>query len=250
MGWCGAACGDTDDGVSEKTETGGRPSLAPAGGSATGGKATTGGAATTTFGGFESSGGRAASGGSTATTTGGSMAAETGGTSSGECEPLPAPEGAVHDGDLEIASAEDVEGAQGYSEITGTLTVSVPELELPMLARLGGDLTSAGTTTIRLPRLSGVGGRIYYYLDHDIEVLDLRRLETVAGWFYLHRNLGLRELQIDALSEVGGTFEISANLDLPDCFLDVVDTRFSVLHTAAPECTCTRSCGVVRALCN
>jgi hypothetical protein len=248
------ACGDSEGGVSEKAETGGRASsqntgggnsdaggTAPAGGSATGGKAT-GGAVPATFGGFESTGGRSASGGSTSTATGGA---------SSECEPLPTPEAPVYEGDFEIANAGDADEAGKYSEITGNLTIRVPELELPTLARIGGDLSSVGTTAIRLPALTQVGGRVYYYLDAAIEILDLRSLQRVGGEFYLHRNLSLVELQVDALVEAGSGSNISANLNLPDCFLDVVDMHLEVLHTVAPEgCTCTRSCGVVTAECD
>jgi hypothetical protein len=264
------ACGDSEAGVSEKTETGGRASspntgggnsdaggTAPAGGTATGGKAT-GGTVPATFGGFESTGGRSASGGSRPTASGGSGPAAsggsspnpTGGASSAECEPLPTPEATVYEGDFEIANAGDAEEAGKYSEFTGNLTIGVRELELPMLARIGGDLSSVGTTAIRLPALTQVGGRVYYYLDAAIEVLDLRSLQGVGGEFYLHRNLSLVELQVDALVEAGGGSQISANLNLPDCFLDVVDMHLDVLHTVAPEgCTCTRSCGVVTAEC-
>lgn len=266
LGFCGAACGDGEADVAEKAETGGRSTTtggtapdtggsAPVGGVATGGSAS-GGVVTATFGGFEASGGRSAEGGSTPAPTGGraasggSMPVEPGGAGSGECEPLPVPESLVFDGDLQVANAEDVEQARKYTEITGALQISVAELELPSLARLGGDLSSFGTTSVRLPALIEVGGSVYYYLDEAIEVLDLRSLQSVADQFWVHRNLMLHELQIDALAEVGTDFQISANLQLPDCFLDVVDTRLPVLHTMAPEgCTCARSCGVVSVAC-
>ncbi|MDQ2643135.1 MAG: hypothetical protein M3020_04925 [Myxococcota bacterium] len=177
------------------------------------------------------------------------MPVETGGAGSGEC-PQPVSESRVFDGDLEIANAEDLEEARKYTEITGALQISVEELELPALVRLGGDLSSFGTTSVRLPALTEVGGSVYYYLDEAIEILDLRNLRSVGDQFWVHRNLALRELQIDALAEVGADLQISANLKLPDCFLDVVDTRLPVLHTMAPEgCTCTRSCGVVSVAC-
>jgi hypothetical protein len=266
---CGA-CGDSEGGVSEATDTGGRASSAntggtgsdtggsgPAGGTEAGGTAT-GGAVPATFGGFESTGGRSASGGSRPTASGGSNQIAsggsppnaTGGASPGECESLPAPEAPVYEGDFEIANADDAEEAGKYSEFTGNLTIRVPELELPTLARIGGDLSSFGTTAIRLPALTEVGGRVYYYLDAAIEVLDLRSLRRVGGEFYVHRNLGLVELQIDALVESGSGSHISANLNLPDCYLDVVDASVEVLHTSAPEdCVCTRGCGVVTAEC-
>jgi hypothetical protein len=263
-----AACGDSEGGVSEATDTGGRAPSANTGGggSETGGAAltggteaggkATGGTVPATFGGFESTGGRSASGGSRPTAsggsdpTGGSSPNPAGGASSGGCEPLPAPEGPIYDGDFMIANADDAEEARKYSEFTGSLTIGVPELELPMLARIGGDLSSSGTAAIRLPVLTEVGGMVYYYLDAAIDVLDLRSLRSVGGQFYLHRNLGLVELQIDALVEFGGGSHISANLNLPDCYLDVVDAGLEVLHTSAPEgCVCTRSCGVVTAVC-
>jgi hypothetical protein len=256
------ACGDSESDVSQRTDTGGRASSAntggtgsetggagPEGGTDAGGKATAG-TVPETFGGFESTGGRSASGGSNQTAGGGSSPNATGGASSGECEPLPTPEALVYEGDFEIANADDAEEAGEYSEFTGNLTIRVPELELPTLARIGGELSSFGATAIRLPALTEVGGRVYYYLDAAIEVLDLRSLRRVGGQFYLHRNLGLVELQIDALVESGSGSHISANLNLPDCYLDVVDARVEVLHTTAPEdCVCTRSCGVVIAEC-
>lgn len=244
LGFCGAACGDGEAEVAEKTETGGRSNTggtapdtggsAPVGGVATGGSAS-GGVVAATFGGFEASGG--------------SIPVETGGAGSGEC-PQPVSESRVFDGDLEVASAADLEEARKYTEITGALQISVAELELPTLVRLGGDLSSFGTTSVRLPALTEVGGSVYYYLDEAIEVVDLRSLRSVGDQFWVHRNLILHELQIDALAEVGTDFQISANLKLPDCFLDVVDTRLPVLHTMAPEgCTCARSCGVVSVAC-
>ncbi len=266
-GFCGVACGDGEADVTEKVGAGGRASSsntggapdtggsAPLGGVAAGGSAS-GGVVTATFGGFEAGAGRSAEGGSTPAPSGGraanggSRSAETGGAGSGECEPMPVPESLVFDGDFEVANAEDIEEARKYTEITGALQISVAELELPMLARIGGDLSSSGTTSVRLPALTEVGGSIYYYLDEAIEVLDLRNLRSVGDQFWVHRNLALRELQIDALVEVGTDFQVSANLKLPDCFLEVVDTRLPVLHTMAPEgCTCTRSCGAVSVAC-
>jgi len=251
-GLCGVACGDGEGSAGDTTETGGREAIAssggalPASGGANGGMApSSGGRATggvvSTFGGFESTGGRSA--------TGGAAPSATGGESSGECESSPPPEGLVYDGDLLIASAEELQEAREYSEITGSLTIALEEVELPRLVRVGGDVSSAAMRMIRLPALTDVGGSIYYYLDPGLEILDLRSLVSVGDRFYLHRNRELRELQIDALAEVGGTFDISANLELADCFLDVVTTRFPVLHTTAPECTCSRRCGFVTASC-
>lgn len=202
-------------------------------------------------GGIASTQGGASTGGGASTEGGASTAGRDSGGAGGEeaCDGDASPEGLVYEGDLTIASAEDLEAAKRYSSVAGDLIVNAAEVELPLLTRVGGDVGSSGTVHLRLPNLREVGGEIYYYLDGDIVTLDFRSLERVGGQVYIHRNLALRELQLDSLREAEGC-QISANTELPDCFLDVVSTRFSILRTTAPECTCTRSCGVVTAHCD
>lgn len=167
----------------------------------------------------------------------------------GDCEPAAMSEGMVYDGSLVIATPEELEQAKQYSVINRGLSVRVPEAELPLLTKVGGDLSSSTTAHLRLPNLREVGGSLYYYLDANIVTLDLRSLRKVGGEVYLHRNLALRELQLDSLVTIGTSCHISANLALADCYLDVIAGHCDVLHTQAPECTCTRTCGAADAQC-
>ena len=54
--------------------------------------------------------------------------------------------------------------------------------------------------------------------------------------------------EIEVPNDVAGVV-INGNLELPDCFLDVLDQRFGLVLTTAPDCTCTRRCGLIEADC-
>src|SRR5688500_18270829 len=137
-----------------------------------------------------------------------------GGSESGEdnagaqhCVPLAPAHGTVFEWDVLLVTPADVEAAQQYSEITGSLQVQATmepmDVELPQLRRLGGEL-SAGSTKLRrfaAPRLESVGSHLWFYLNDLVEI-DLRNLTTVGARVTIHRNLALRVLQLDAL-EIG-----------------------------------------------
>ena len=173
-----------------------------------------------------------------------------------DCVPLAPARGQVFEGDLFLLTPADVEAAQQYSEITGSLEVQATseplDVELPQLRRLGGELSADSTKLRRFaaPRLESVGSQLWFYLNDMVE-LDLRNLTTVGAQVTIHRNLALRVLQLDALVSAGedGNMLLNRNLQLPDCFLDVLDERFNFVRTDAPECICTRSCGLIEAHC-
>jgi hypothetical protein len=174
-----------------------------------------------------------------------------------QCAPLAPARGQVFEGDVFLVTPADVEAAQQYSEITGSLQVQATseplDVELPQLQRLGGELSADSTTLRRFaaPRLESVGGQLWFYLNAVVEI-DLRNLTTVGARVTIHRNLALRALQLDALVSAGddGNMLLNRNLQLPDCFLDVLDERFNFVRTdAPPECICTRSCGLIQAAC-
>jgi hypothetical protein len=173
------------------------------------------------------------------------------------CVPLAPARGQVFEGDLFLLSPTDVDAAQQYSEITGSLQLQATseplDVELPQLRRLGGGLSADSTKLRRFvaPRLESVGSQLWFYLNHDLVEIDLRNLTTVGAQVSIHRNLGLRVLQLDALVSAGegGSLLLNRNLQLPDCFLDVLDQRFILVRTDAPECICTRSCGLIEAHC-
>jgi hypothetical protein len=256
---CFSACGDSGERDGEGTGSGG---------SATGGSATaTGGSATATGGSATATGGSAtATGGSggRATTTGGAPNGEAAGAGgqlgsdggASDCNaPAPA-QGLVLDGDARITTAADVEALREFSEITGSLELVTSEpldVGLPQLRHVGGDLRADSTQLRRFsaPGLESLDGALWFYLNHEMVELDLRNLTQVETRVFIHRNLTLRVLQLEALVSVDGMegVEISGNLALPDCFLDLLDERFSLLRTTAPECSCTRSCGLIEATC-
>jgi hypothetical protein len=173
-----------------------------------------------------------------------------------DCVPLAPAQGRVFEGDLLLLTPSDVEAAQQYSEITGSLQVQATseplDVELPQLRRVGGGLSADSTTLRRFaaPRLESVGSQLWFYLNDVVEI-DLRNLTTVGAQVSIHRNLALRALQLDALVSAGesGGLLLNRNLQLPDCFLDVLDQRFILVRTDAPECICTRSCGLIEAHC-
>jgi hypothetical protein len=224
---CFSACGGSEE---EDNAVG-------TGGSATGGSATGG-----------SSAGATASGGG----TGGEIT--TGGSSGGDCIALTPVQGQVFEGDVFLVTPADVEAAQQYSEITGSLQVHAIleplDVELPRLRRLGGDLRAESTRLRRFlaPRLEGLDGQLWFYLSRDLVEVDFRNLAEVGANVFIHRNLTLRLLQLDALVSADG-IEISGNPELPDCFLDVLGQRFDLLRSTTPECSCTRGCGLIEADC-
>jgi hypothetical protein len=72
----------------------------------------------------------------------------------------------------------------------------------------------------------------------------VRSLAEVGADVYIHRNTALRVLQLDALTAAAGVI-VSANLALPNCYLELIDQRFDLDLTTAPNCSCTRDCGLV-----
>jgi hypothetical protein len=267
---CFSACGDGDGKGSGGSAKGGSATATGGSATATGGSATggSGGRATTTGGSpnSESAGaggqlGSVAGAGGTddsppASTGGTAGESSTAGTGGGDCMALAPAQGLVLDGDARITTAADVEALREFSEITGSLEVATSEpldVGLPQLRHVGGDLRAESTKLRRFsaPRLESLDGVIWFYLNHEMIELDLRNLSQVGTRVFIHRNLGLRALQLEALVNVDGMegVEISGNLALPDCFLDLLDERFSLLRTTAPECSCTRSCGLIEADC-
>jgi hypothetical protein len=247
-------CGESERRSNAPAEpaAGGRAASGGLAGSITGGSGASAGVGSSSGGSPASAGKTGSDSGGGAVGTGGvsnSAGHEASGGAADECEQGPVPEGVVYDGDLSILTLAALEQARQYSVVSGSLSVDLPEIELPLLTKVGGDFSSPSSVSVRLPNLREVGGSIYYYLNHDLVTLDLRRLHKVGGQVFIHRNLSLRELQIDSLLEVGEGCNISANLSLPDCYLDVVDSHCEVLHTTAPECSCARKCAVVDAQC-
>jgi hypothetical protein len=162
----------------------------------------------------------------------------------------------VFEGDAFVTSPADVEALREYSGITGSLEVASTlelDVELPQLRQLGGDLRAESTKLRRFaaPRLESIDGEVWFYLNYDLVGIDLHNLSRVGTRVFIHRNLELRVLQLDALVSVDGMegVEVSGNLALPDCFLDLLGERFSFVRTSSPECSCTRSCGLIEAHC-
>jgi hypothetical protein len=276
---CFSACGDGDEGKGNAVSTGG---------STTGGSATTTGGSATATGGSATGGSRAgstATGGSPASesagaggqleTNAGASTAGAGGTDDapssaggvggtigvaggggGDCLALGPADGLVLDGDAVIASQADVEFLREFSGITGNLELAVTleplDVALPQLRHVGGDLRAESTRLRRFaaPRLEGIDGELWFYLNYELVAVDLRNLTQVETRVFIHRNRELSVLQLDALVSVGDIgVEVNANLALPDCFLDIIGERFTFVRTTAPECRCTRSCGLIEAVC-
>jgi hypothetical protein len=279
-----SGCGDGEGGEGNAVGTGGSAT----GGSATAaGGAATGGAAAGASATGGSRAGAAATGGSPANESGaggqleasagasnaGAGGAEdippstggtggtinVGGSGGGDCFPLAPAEGLVFEGDAYVTSPEDVEALREYSGITGSLEVASGlelDVELPQLRHLGGDLRAESTLLRRFaaPGLETIDGEVWFYLNYDLVGIDLHNLTRVGTRVFIHRNLELRVLQLDALVSAGemntaNTVEISGNLALPDCYLDLVGERFSFVRSTSPDCSCTRSCGLVEAFC-
>jgi hypothetical protein len=268
-----SGCGDGEGGEGNSGGTGGSAtggSATATGGSSTGGSragaAATGGSAASQSAGaggqLEANAGEsnAGAGGAedTAPSTGGTGGTITvGGSGGGDCVPLAPAEGSVLEGDARIASPADVAALREYSGITGSLEVAsaveLLDVELPQLRYVGGDLRaeSTGLRRFAAPRLETIDGEVWFYLNYDLVGIDLHNLTRVGTRVFIHRNIELRVLQLDALVSAAemNSVEISGNLALPDCYLDVVGERFSFVRTSSPECSCTRSCGLVEAFC-
>lgn len=204
------------------------------------------------------------SGGSTGTAmetdTAASVDVGTNGTSgeTGTCVVnLPSAPEQVFEGDVVLVGSESRDAAEGYTEITGSLTIAVDDaIALPNLQRVGGDLNVYGmaTTSIRLPFLRSVGGTVWVDSIQSLEQLDLRGLERVEGRFWIHRNSVLWDLRLDALRDVGEDVQLSGHPRIPECFAEAIAGQLEevaglIVGAADSGCTCRFECGGVENVC-
>jgi hypothetical protein len=240
------ACGDTD------ASGGGTPFIENTN-SATMTVSTVGGTVTT--------GAAGATASSTSASIGSGSSGLGGAAGGAECGPMAAP-GSVLDGDLVLLTPDDVETAQGYSEVTGSLAVSpsLQGVELPNLLALGGDIhfESLSLITLALPNLRTLGGELWLYLNLELLEADFRNLEEVGGRVYIHRNIALRAIQLFSLTSIGGmpvsgpvSMEFSAQPALPTCFEDRLIELIPNLNLIGSDvqCACAFTCDLLVADC-
>jgi len=191
------------------------------------------------------------------------------GEDTGTCEDeLSTPTGTVFEGDVVLATADDVQLAAGYREITGSLYVATSfagPLVLPNLRHVGGDvwveatiddeLIDSNITELRLPALETIGSSLWIYLNASLQSLDLRRLERIGSRFWVYRNLTLWDIRLDALTSFGEDAQVQGNPQVPGCFADALieqlqgfDTGSIVGDTESP-CACQDVCDRIAIVC-
>ncbi|TXN35074.1 leucine-rich repeat protein [Flagellimonas hymeniacidonis] len=134
-------------------------------------------------------------------------------------------------GDVYLGSQEDVEsfGSQGYSEITGILTIgsnvfccsNISDLNfLSDLESIGSDLLIRYNDVLKnidgLNGLVGIGGRLIIRNNSDLEnIQGLSNLVFLGGGIYLRDNNSLASISgISSFQEINGDLEIHRNDNL------------------------------------
>jgi hypothetical protein len=230
-------------------------------------------------------GGAAGTGGTTGGTSGamgGSIAAGGSAGTGSECVPMEAPaggggapacpakpvavSGAVHEGDVFIATRDDAEAARAFSEVTGDLVV-LPSycgaLELPNLVTVGGSVNVSGgvtdaqevlypdVTALRLPNLASIGDELYLYLTYSLVETDFRSLESVGYRVYYMRNLALRRIGLDSLTQA--SVSIMASPLVAQCEIDAICNQVGSTScgttTSEVTCTCETRCERLEPVC-
>ncbi|HHO52465.1 MAG TPA: hypothetical protein ENK18_16745 [Deltaproteobacteria bacterium] len=114
------------------------------------------------------------------------------------------------DGDLIVASPDDLDRLDGIYGIGGDLIVTqtaLTELVLPELIEIGGDVQiweNPVLHTLRLPGLERIGGDLNLYDDPVLVRPGLGSLEQIGGALRIHRMPGLADLGgLGALRHIG-----------------------------------------------
>jgi hypothetical protein len=182
------------------------------------------------------------------------------------CAAIPAPvPGGVHEGDLVIASAADIETARALSEVVGNVIIDshyCGAVDLPNIVTVGGSVTLSGDavagnllsniTALRMPNLTSIGDELFVYLTDSLVETDFRSLQTVGYRVYYMRNLGLRRIGLDALGQ--SSVSIAATPLAASCEIDAVCTQAGVptcgsISGAQTNCTCETLCGRLEPVC-
>jgi len=124
----------------------------------------------------------------------------------------------VFTGHVTIADDSEPASYEGYTQITGNLTISCPNCEtleaLSCLASVGGDLavsTNGSLEALDVGRLVHVGGSLYAQQNPSLADLDLRSLRVVGSWLTIRDNAALSAIHSGALNTIGGDVAISDN---------------------------------------
>jgi hypothetical protein len=125
----------------------------------------------------------------------------------------------VYDGDVALASAEDLASFAFITTITGDVTITspVPLLTgLENLSSVGGKLDISSCPNLQLltelGNLVTVGGSFNIGSNPVLNGLGgLSKLMTVGGFFHIQSNAGLQNVNMPALTSVGDFFQIYSN---------------------------------------
>lgn len=156
-------------------------------------------------------------------------------------------------GDVLVNNADELAAfvARGCASVDGTLTIqqvtpTIIAIDLPLLREVSGDLgivatigSGASTTTLNLPALTTVGGRLSVINSSALTGMNLPLLQGtgafdinnnarltslsagalahVTHFFSVTGNAALTTLTAPVLLSVGGNFTITGNASLPDC---------------------------------
>ncbi len=139
-------------------------------------------------------------------------------------------------GDYMIFNSLDAEALQGVTEITGSLGVP-----------------AAGLSTLALPALTAIGGRLTVSGQRDLTTLRLPALVAV-GELLLSSNARLEALDLRSLTTVDRQLLVLSNPQLPACVVEALVQQVSAGEAVANSqnregCTCEVVAGLTEATC-
>jgi len=124
----------------------------------------------------------------------------------------------VYTGHVTISDKSDPALYEGYTQVTGNLTISCPNCasidELRCLAAVQGDLTvssNGALAELDLSGLSYVGGSIYVYQNPSLTALDLGQLLVVGSWITIRDNDAITAVRANELLVTGGDVAVEGN---------------------------------------
>lgn len=135
----------------------------------------------------------------------------------------------LYTGHVTISDKSDPAHFEGYTQVTGNLTISCPNCtaidELSCLASVGGDLAVSGNSaleTLDLDNLIFVGGSYYLFQNPVLAGFGTSRLRAVGSWLTVRQNAVLPDLVASELAVVGGDVTVEQNADIETLALGAV----------------------------
>jgi hypothetical protein len=124
----------------------------------------------------------------------------------------------VYTGHVTISDKSDLASYEGYTRVTGNLTITCPNCEavdeLACLFSVGGDVVvseNGALSSLDLGSLLQVGGSLYLHRNPSLTTVDLDRLLDIGAWATIRDNDSLAEFRANQLLMILGDVTISDN---------------------------------------